>query len=166
MIAGQQLTSQQVFSTQYTAIMLIILTFVVGSFSQPKAAVVAASAGTGRIEKAALEEIENPKQVSFGALTIENAFDTETNALKKDQLEGIVLALKSHDIHANFIIQSAPQGSSDQSSAALVARMVSTLRWLESLGIPQHAYELAGLSVDGARTSQLLVEFAQDKSNE
>jgi hypothetical protein len=162
-----QLTSQQVFSTQYTAVMLIILTFVVGSFSQSKAPIVVEVAGTGRIEKAEQSEVASPKtEVPFGTLTIENAFTVDANQLRKDQLDGLVLALKSHDIRALFTIESALGTQAQESSDLLIARMVSTLRWLESIGVPHHAYQLSGSLLSTTGESRLIVEFTKDPSNE
>jgi hypothetical protein len=166
MTSAHQLTSQQVFSTQYTAVMLIILTFVVGAFSQPKAPIAVEAAGTGRIESAAQVQVVSPASAPFGTLIIENAFDVESNGLRKDQLDGIVLALISHVIRAQFTVRSALGANIQESSDLLVARMASTFRWLESIGVPQHAYQLSGSLLNSTGESRLIVEFEQDRENE
>lgn len=158
----RQLEPQRVFSTQYTAIMLIILTFVVGAFSQPKKPVIIEQPGSGRIEKSLESPSPQVEPTYFGNLTIDAVFEPETSALRKDQLDGVVVALKSHDIHARFTVYAPGESNSESGSALLVARMISTYRWLESLGVPSHAYDLSGELLTVGISDHLRVAFSRD----
>ena len=150
--------SQQLFTTQYTAVLLIILTFVVGAFARPKPGVtLELPRGAGSIEKPIVETPSRPEK-EIGKLKIADAFSSETNALRTEQFSGVVLALKSHDIGVKLIIREQLAGEGE-AQARLLSRIVSTYRWLESLGIPSGTYQVEGAVVPEITNTEVEIEF-------
>lgn len=147
---------QRLFVTQYTAVFLIILTFIIGAFASPKdkrvteppQAIQVEHRGTGT-----LPAVEGPLAESasagIGGIEIDNAFLTPMNNLNLDQLHGVVAVLRAHDIGARFSITVPASEAQSSDAAALVARMVSTYRWLETLDLPRRAYQVDGVVGEG-----------------
>lgn len=156
---------EKIFVTQYTAVLMIILTFVVGAFSRPQQKVqppVALHSGNG-----SLPAIEGPLPPALakpiGTIVIANAFEQKSNNIDASQLEGVVAALRSHDIGVRFSITvAASQIEREPAEAALVARLVSSYRWLETLKLPRNAFEVDGMLVAETDAPELTVEFVGD----
>ena len=152
---------RQLFLAQYTAVMLIVLTFVVGAFTGPRSKSPpppppkVVEEGTGTLAKTPTEiTVSEPPLI--GALTFTGVFNPDTNTLDPEQLGGVQKALGSHDIGVRLSVTSP---SDDSSSAAMIARMVSAHRWLESLRLPKGAYQVEGVVSDAKDAPELTVSW-------
>lgn len=65
-------------------------------------------------------------------------------------------ALASHDIGVRLSVRSP---SDDSSQSAMIARMVSAHRWLESLRLPKGAYQVEGVVSDVGEAPELTVSW-------
>ena len=119
--------------TQYTAVMLIILTFVIGSFSR---------ATYAREVERRNRIVESPKD--FGEIEIRSAAETEV-------LASVAQVLQQHDINA-VLTCSGNEASCD-------ALFEPTLQRLTELGAPQAG--LMTEWVAGGRAASLKLRFVR-----
>ncbi len=148
------------FATLYTGVFLIIITFVIGAFAKPQTAEPPQPAlGTGTIpkEQKAVPIVDDAAPI--GELKFAQVFNPRTNALDSSQLDGVLAALKSHDIGVRFSVRALANSEEAGNASFLIARMVSTHRWLESLRLPASAYEVQGVLTHDAGAPDLTVSF-------
>jgi len=111
--------STKAFATQYTSLILILLTFVLGAFSAPS------SSG------ASSQLTPDSPLSAFGSLHYTNLFEHQG----LDSLEPLLLVLRSHDVRVRLTLQADNLGSG--------LEQLKLLRdYLLSEGIPDEAYKL------------------------
>ncbi len=139
---------------QYTSLMLLLLTFLVVSFSKYRPSVDVAEPPLRRVIGPELPVgIKEP--VVIGQYEYQDIFDSETGELNTEPLSALAQVIRSHDIGAKVFVR---YGGADRESAQVrIGRMVSLARWLEALNVPMGAYEISGAEHDGS--AEIAVEL-------
>lgn len=160
------------FAVLYTATLMILLTFLVGSFvagSKQKAGATTGNSSVESsnksvnvqavsIEKKAFEQ--RASTTSFGVLTFNDIFNSKSAELNGEKLTGVVQVLKSHDVRAEFQIAV----ETGDSALLSIARAVALSRYFEEAGIPVDAFSV--IAHAQVRPQQLSVQFETEGSRE
>ena len=156
---GQTASFRKAFALQYIAIILIVLTFVIGAFARQKSEQVAAQVTTQVDTTEAQDKLApkstNPVPKPLGSLELSDAFVGETSDLNPDALRGVVAFLKYHDTRIRVEI---PQGRLEYSLA--VSRSIALYKFLLAEGVPAQAAMIYATSSDERTT--ITLEFLEE----
>lgn len=120
------------FTIQYTALILIILSFLIGTFVKPESD----SFSKGDQVQASIEKVVEKDKLSL--ISLDKIFESGTANLNKDQLIGISQVLLQHDLQAELTIFST--------STNLILQRVEVLQnHFSDLGLPISAYKVKGV---------------------
>jgi hypothetical protein len=120
------------FYTQYVAVLLIVLVFVISGFQSPAL----------RVESVAVRT-SGPKDVPIGAISIplpQNS-NEKLSANRLPQLDAVAEFVRNHDVCATFRLPIRKQLSRDAASAlsASVTRAAELRDYMHELGVPPNA---------------------------
>lgn len=123
--------TDQAFALQYTSLILIILTFLVGAFIRPHLPHVAASADP------VISEVKQLGSVSFRDLFIEEN-------LNEDIIAALVLFASNHDVQLQIEVFGGLEGAGDSQLriAQAVSRSVTLQRHFIDRGVPPQALDI------------------------
>jgi hypothetical protein len=138
--SNETASSQGAFAVQYVALLLLILTFILGTYAN--------AAATKQRQAAAVtlppSEAERPAKVDenpFGMIVIDQAFDAD-GAVAVEKIESIAAVLKQHDVTAR--IEVSAQAKSNDPAATIFGRMLTLQAAFRHLGVPSVALDVRG----------------------
>jgi len=148
-IALPERPSARAFTIQYTTLILIIISFIVGAFGgKPTEREVSA-----HIEQNTVNTVETPTTKGEGgavpqhegrnptdSIRIEHLFMPASVELDSAKASAIATVLKSHDIDAEIDIVADSMGDDDYKIALRQAR--SLMRFLTAASVPAHAFRV------------------------
>lgn len=116
--------SSKSFALQYTAVIMIVLTFIVGSFVRPHLPVV---------DKFPESVVVNP---AIGRIELNEVFAPASAALNQGALDALITFTKNHDVTLNIEVYADPTAASSETELPLaLARSVTVVRNLIEAGI-------------------------------
>lgn len=120
------------FTIQYTALILIILSFLIGTFVKPR------NDSFSKGKKVELVTKGVVKKNKLSSISFDTIFESGTASLDKDQLLGVTQVLFQHDLQAEITIFST--------STSLILKRVEVLQgYLSDVGLPISAYKVRGV---------------------
>lgn len=111
------------FSVQYTSLILILLTFLIGTFIKPE-----------QVEAVHVPVVE-AKPVSLAVFNFKSIFEEGAATLNQDDLVGISEVLQQHDVEAEVELF-------DSSATLLVARIMSLKTYFSDNGVLESAINI------------------------
>ena len=144
------------FYTQYTALILIILTFVIGAFVKPARAALDIQDET----PAARTPLE---AATIGEMKLKNLFLAESSDFDAAELTALETFLVNHDVSIEMEIFSnhdADQSADDRMGLTL-ARTIAVMRHLRASGIPAEALHVVASPQQSLQ--QVHIRFVRDQ---
>lgn len=122
------------FTVQYTALILIILSFLIGAFIRPEAD----SLKPTKTEKEITEVVAKKKVASITDISFKDLFNKGSNQLDQNQLTGLIQLLLSHDLRAELTIYGT-------STELILSRITKLEEFLSQAGLPLVAYDVKAI---------------------
>lgn len=136
---GSKLVAEQAFSLQYTALILIILTFVIGAFVRPH------HAPAPELYTSPHVPLEQPVSHNAGTISYSDLFFPRSSRLNPAASGAILQFLSNHDVEAEIDVFGAitPDEHDDQTALNLsLARSAELLKLLTEGGVPPAAVRI------------------------
>lgn len=149
------LASNEKFFIQYVSLILIIISVVVGTLYKPE-----------NFKKSQPLLVQVPPK-EFAHLSFDNIFEDGRVAIRQESMQGLLLALKNHDLDLEALVSVGNEvvriGQSKQDLATV--RSIELTRFFISQGIPVESMKI--YSVDSLEDDvQLLIRLSPEDRDE
>jgi hypothetical protein len=142
---GKTVSFRRAFATQYIAIILIVLTFVIGTFARNKLATRPKVQEPPKVVVASppmLPVVRTPSSQFVGVLRVNDIFEQGSDILRPDMLQGLILVLKSHDLNARIDVFVEDIQAKEAGLQLAVSRTISLQKFLKSEGIAPENFQI------------------------
>ncbi len=147
--------ADKAFAIQYTALILLILTFIIGSFFNKEFILQTKSEAIKQLE------IAEPKETQIGDLRYSDLFNQRSSQIDQDKMDALVSLLSNHDVTLVATINTLPEevGSGADPLTLALSRSISVQRYLLDKGVSPETFSVfasAAVSHD-----QAIVQFKE-----
>lgn len=149
LVLGEALSNS--YNIQYIALILIILTFILGAFISPR--VKAGRQGALPVQVAAAARQAPP---SIGKMALNDLFQAASTDLNQTEIYALTKFLTNHDVDADFEIGAGLTDNDSQGLQLALARGIRLRNALQKQGVPVEAFRVFARS---AANFQGSVEF-------
>jgi hypothetical protein len=140
------------FFVQYTTLILIILTFVLGSFIRPQAS-------EKQPDTPIITAVESEKGLELTTIKYESLFGAD-NKINSDNLAALESLLLSHDIDAEITVFGDQDSAGQGRFAVSLARSIALYRYLRGRAIPASALRVTAREGGGRAQAQAFLRKA------